>query len=98
MSGVLATLLGEQGYIGSGTVLDGPFGVIKALSLKDEFDYGRITETLGKKWEMTETMKPAKSAMMEGLIRSLSLKAICQACFRNDQPREKDCIGDLLGD
>ena len=55
MGGVLAACLAERGYIGTGTVWDGPYGLIKALSFKDQFDYGRMTETLGKKWEMTET-------------------------------------------
>jgi len=55
MSGVLAALLGEQGYIGTGTIFDGPYGIIKALSYKDQFDFGRITETLGTKWEMMDT-------------------------------------------
>jgi 2-methylcitrate dehydratase PrpD len=55
MGGVLAASLAEQSFIGAGTVFDGPYGLIKALSYKDQYDYGRITETLGKKWEMTET-------------------------------------------
>ncbi len=54
MGGVLAASLAEKSYIGSGTVLDGKDGLIRALSFKDQFDYGRITETLGKKWEMTD--------------------------------------------
>src|SRR5215207_10851466 len=29
---------------------------------------------------------------MEGLMRSLSLSAMLQACLRKDQPREKDCM------
>ena len=55
MGGVLAASLAAQSFIGAGTVFDGPYGLIKALSYKDQYDYGRITETLGKKWEMTET-------------------------------------------
>ena len=55
MGGVLAASLAEKGYIGTGTVWDGPNGLIRALSFKDQFDYSRMTETLGKKWEMTET-------------------------------------------
>jgi 2-methylcitrate dehydratase PrpD len=55
MGGVLAASLAEKNFIGSGTVFDGPYGLIKALSYKDQFDYGRITETLGKKWEMVDT-------------------------------------------
>ncbi len=55
MGGVLAASLAEKDFIGAGTVFDGPYGLIRALSYKDQYDYGRITETLGKKWEMTET-------------------------------------------
>jgi len=55
MGGVLAASLAEKSYIGSGTVFDGPSGLIKALSFKDQFDYSRITESLGKKWEMMDT-------------------------------------------
>jgi 2-methylcitrate dehydratase PrpD len=55
MGGVLAAELAEKNFIGSGSVFDGPYGLIKALSYKDQFDYGRITDTLGKKWEMVDT-------------------------------------------
>lgn len=55
MGGVLAACLAEKSFIGAGTVFDGPYGLIKALSYKNQYDYGRITDTLGKKWEMTET-------------------------------------------
>jgi 2-methylcitrate dehydratase PrpD len=54
MGGVLAAFLAEKRFIGSGTVLDGPNGLIRALSFKDQWDYSRITGTLGKKWEMIE--------------------------------------------
>jgi 2-methylcitrate dehydratase PrpD len=55
MGGVLAALLGEKNYVGAGTVLDGTHGLIRAWSFRDQFDYGRITETLGRKWEMMDT-------------------------------------------
>ncbi len=55
MGGVLAAGLAEKRFIGSGTVLDGKDGLIRALSFKDQFDYGRITDTLGKQWEMKDT-------------------------------------------
>jgi 2-methylcitrate dehydratase PrpD len=66
MGGVLAALLAEKHYIGTGTVFDGPYGLIKALSHKDQYDFGRVTETLGKKWEMTET--------------SIKVHACCRFC------------------
>ncbi len=55
MGGVLAATLAEKSFIGSGTVFDGQYGLIKALSYRDQYDYGRITDTLGKKWKMIET-------------------------------------------
>lgn len=55
MFGVLSASLAEKGFIGARTVFEGPNGFIRAHSFKDIFDYGRITETLGKKWEMMDT-------------------------------------------
>ena len=55
MSGVLAAFLAEKNFIGTGTIFDGPSGVIRAFSFKDQYDYGRITENLGRKWEMMDT-------------------------------------------
>ncbi len=54
MSGVLAACLAERDFIGVGTIFEGPNGVIRAFSFKDQFDYARITENLGKKWEMVD--------------------------------------------
>jgi 2-methylcitrate dehydratase PrpD len=54
MGGVLAASLAEKSFIGAGTVFDGPNGLIRAFSFKDQYDYGRITDTLGKKWEMVD--------------------------------------------
>jgi 2-methylcitrate dehydratase PrpD len=53
--GVLAASLAEKNFIGARTIFDGPDGVIRAFSFKDQYDYARITETLGKKWEMKDT-------------------------------------------
>jgi 2-methylcitrate dehydratase PrpD len=66
MGGVLAASLAEKRFIGAGTVFDGPNGLIRAFSFKDQFDYGRITETLGKKWEMKDT--------------SIKMYACCRFC------------------
>ena len=66
MGGVLAASLAEKRFIGAGTVFDGPNGLIRAFSFKDQFDYGRITETLGKKWEMRDT--------------SIKMYACCRFC------------------
>ncbi|MFC1825330.1 MmgE/PrpD family protein [Thermodesulfobacteriota bacterium] len=55
MLGVLAASLAQKNFIGARTIFDGPDGVIRAFSHKDQFDYSRITETLGKQWEMKDT-------------------------------------------
>lgn len=55
MMGVLSALLAEKGFIGARTVFEGPNGFIRAHSFKDTFDYGRITDNLGNKWEMMDT-------------------------------------------
>jgi 2-methylcitrate dehydratase PrpD len=55
MFGVLSASLAEKGFIGARTVFEGPNGFIRAHSFKDIYDYSRITETLGKKWEMMDT-------------------------------------------
>ena len=55
MFGVLSALLAAKNFIGARTVFEGPNGFIRAHSFQDIFDYGRITETLGKKWEMLDT-------------------------------------------
>ena len=85
LGGVLAALLAEQGYIGTGTVFDGPYGLIKALSFKDQYDYGRITDTLGKKWEMTET-----SIKVHACCRFSSPVADCALDLYNQGVRAKD--------
>ena len=66
MGGVLAASLAEKHFIGAGTVFDGPNGLIRAFSFKDQFDYRRITESLGQKWEMKDT--------------SIKMYACCRFC------------------
>lgn len=85
MGGVLAALLAEKGFIGTGTVFDGPYGLIKALSYKDQYDYGRITDTLGKKWEMTET-----SIKVHACCRFSSPVADCALDLYRQGVRAKD--------
>ena len=56
MGGVLAASLAAKNYVGPGTILDGADGgLIRAFSFKDQYDYSRITDNIGKKWEMTDT-------------------------------------------
>jgi 2-methylcitrate dehydratase PrpD len=56
MGGVLAASLAAKSYRGPGTILDGvDGGLIRAFSFKDQYDYDRITEHIGEKWEMMDT-------------------------------------------
>lgn len=55
MCGVLAAELAQKNFIGARTIFDGPDGFIRAYSYQDIYDYSRITETLGRKWEMDDT-------------------------------------------
>jgi 2-methylcitrate dehydratase PrpD len=96
MGGVLAGLLAEQGYIGSGTVFDGPYGIIKALSYKDQYDYGRITDTLGKKWEMTETsIKVHACCRFSGPVTDCALDLYRQGVRSKDVKKITAKVGDF---
>ena len=55
MCGVMCALLAQQDFIGARTVFEGPNGFIRAHSFQDIFDYGRLTNKLGEKWEMMDT-------------------------------------------
>ena len=55
MFGVLSASLAERNFVGARTIFDGPDGVIRAFSFKDQYDYTRIIEKLGHKWEMNDT-------------------------------------------
>jgi len=55
MSGVLSGLLARRGYTSPTTVFEGEDGFIRAYSHKDIYDLNRITDGLGKKWEMADT-------------------------------------------
>ncbi|MDR1534224.1 MAG: MmgE/PrpD family protein [Planctomycetota bacterium] len=55
MCGVLGTLLASRGYTSPTTVWDGEDGFIRAYSYKDIWDYGKITDNFGKRWEMADT-------------------------------------------
>jgi 2-methylcitrate dehydratase PrpD len=55
MCGVLSGLLAQKGYTSPSTVFEGEDGFIRAYSYKDQFDLKRLTDGLGKKWEMSDT-------------------------------------------
>lgn len=55
MCGVLSGLLAKRGYTSPTTVFEGEDGFLRAYSYQDKYDPGRITDNLGKKWEMADT-------------------------------------------
>jgi 2-methylcitrate dehydratase PrpD len=96
MGGVLAASLAEKSYIGSGTVFDGPSGLIKALSFKDQYDYGRITETLGKKWEMMDTsIKVHACCRFSGPVADCALDLYRQGVRAKDVKKITAKVGDF---
>jgi 2-methylcitrate dehydratase PrpD len=90
MFGVLSAFLAEKGFIGARTVFEGPDGFIRAHSFKDIFDYGRITDTLGKKWEMMDT-----SIKVHACCRFAGPVADCALDLYRQGVRAKDVKGIL---
>jgi 2-methylcitrate dehydratase PrpD len=96
MGGVLAASLAEKDYIGSGTVFDGPSGLIKALSFKDQYDFSRITETLGKKWEMIDTsIKVHACCRFLGPVADCALELYRQGVRAQDVKKITAKVGDF---
>jgi len=54
MMGFVAASLARRDFIGARTIFEGPDGVIRAYSYKDQFDYSRLTDGLGERWEMAD--------------------------------------------
>jgi 2-methylcitrate dehydratase PrpD len=96
MGGVLAASLAEKRFIGAGTVFDGPNGLIRAFSFKDQFDYGRITETLGQKWEMKDTsIKMYACCRFCGPVFDCALDLYRQGVRSNNVKRVVARVGDF---
>lgn len=55
MCGTLGALMASRGYTSPTTVWDGEDGFIRAYSYKDIWDYGKIIDDFGKRWEMADT-------------------------------------------
>jgi 2-methylcitrate dehydratase PrpD len=90
MSGVLAACLAEQSYIGAGTIFDGPSGFMRAFSFKDQYDYGRVTDALGKKWEVVDN-----SIKVHACCRFSGPLADCALDLYKQGVRAKDVKGIL---
>jgi len=96
MGGVLAASLAEKRFIGAGTIFDGPNGLIRAFSFKDQFDYGRITDTLGKKWEMKDTsIKMYACCRFCGPVFDCALDLYRQGVRSNNVKRVVAKVGDF---
>jgi 2-methylcitrate dehydratase PrpD len=86
MGGVLSALMAAQDYRGPGTILDGvDGGLIRAFSFKDQYDYGRITETIGKQWEMMDTsIKVHACCRFSGPVADCALDLVRQGVHAKD--------------
>jgi len=96
MGGILAASLAEKSFIGAGTVFDGPGGLIRAFSFKDQYDYGRITDTLGKKWEMLDTsIKVHACCRFAGPVADCALDIYQQGVRAKDVKKILAKVGDF---
>jgi 2-methylcitrate dehydratase PrpD len=96
MGGVLAASLAEKSYIGAINVLDGPGGLIRAFSFKDQFDYGRITDTLGKKWEVVDnSIKVHACCRFSGPVADCALDLYKQGVRAKDVKNILAKVGDF---
>lgn len=96
MCGVLSALLAEKGFIGTDVIFDGTNGIIRALSFKDQYDYGRITETLGKKWEMVDTsIKVHACCRFSGPVADCALDLYKQGVRTKDVKKIIAKVGDF---
>jgi 2-methylcitrate dehydratase PrpD len=96
MGGVLAASLAEKRFIGSGTVLDGKDGLIRALSFKDQYDYKRITKNLGEQWEMKDTsIKLYACCRFSGPAFDCALDLYRQGVRSNNVKRVVAKVGDF---
>jgi 2-methylcitrate dehydratase PrpD len=96
MCGVLSALLAEKGFIGTSVIFDGTNGIIRALSFKDQYDYGRITETLGKKWEMVDTsIKVHACCRFSGPVADCALDLYKQGVRAKDVKKIIAKVGDF---
>lgn len=96
MGGVLAASLAERNFIGAGTVFDGPNGLIRAFSFKDQYDYGRITDALSKKWEMVDTsIKVHACCRFSGPVADCALDLYKQGVRAKDVKNIVAKVGDF---
>jgi len=55
MCGVISALMASNGYTAPTTVWDGQDGFIRAYSYKDIYNYDKVINEFGKRWEMADT-------------------------------------------
>jgi 2-methylcitrate dehydratase PrpD len=54
MGGILAATLAKNGYTGPKTIFEGRDGFMRAYSFKGQYDFNKITDNLGIKWEVND--------------------------------------------
>ncbi len=55
MCGVISALMAKNGYTAPTTVWDGQDGFLRAYSFKDIYNYEKVYDEFGKRWEMADT-------------------------------------------
>lgn len=96
MMGYVAASLARRDFIGARTIFEGPDGVIRAYSFKDQFDYARLTDDLGSKWEMADnSIKVHACCRFAAPIADCALDLAKQGIEPRDVERIVTKVGDF---
>lgn len=96
MMGYVAASLAKRNFVGARTIFEGPDGVIRAYSYKDEYDYGRLTEGLGKVWEMADnSIKVHACCRFAAPIADCALDLVRQGLEAGDVDKIVTKVGDF---
>jgi 2-methylcitrate dehydratase PrpD len=96
MMGYVAASLAKRNFIGARTIFEGPDGVIRAYSYKDEYDYGRLTNGLGSTWEMADnSIKVHACCRFAAPVADCALDLVRQGLEAKDVEKIVTRVGDF---
>jgi len=96
MMGYVAASLAQKDFIGARTIFEGPDGVIRAYSYKDQYDYGRLTDDLGTRWEMADnSIKVHACCRFAAPIADCALELARQGIEAKDVAKIVTKVGDF---
>ena len=96
MMGYVAASLAKRNFVGARTIFEGPDGVIRAYSFKDEYDYARLTDRLGTQWEMADnSIKVHACCRFAAPIADCALDLVRQGLQAKDVEKIVTKVGDF---